>query len=47
MTYAKLHKLVKRDEGQAVSLKSLKAKPSVLAKPMVSFSNMGTARNHA
>lgn len=39
MTRKELLKLINRGESQTVSLKSLKAKPSVLAKPMVSFSN--------
>ena len=39
MTYKELLKIIKQGESQTVSLKSLKAKPSVLARPMVSFSN--------
>ncbi|MFH1309969.1 MAG: RNA-binding domain-containing protein [Candidatus Omnitrophota bacterium] len=39
MTEKKLLKLINKGENQTVSLKSLKAKPSVLARPMVSFSN--------
>ena len=39
MTELKLLKLIKQGESQTVSLKSLKTKPSVLARSMVSFSN--------
>jgi ATP-dependent DNA helicase RecG len=39
MTDKELLNLVNSGESQTVSLKSLKAKPSVLARPMVSFSN--------
>ncbi len=39
MTEKELLKLINRGESQTFSLKSLKAKPSVLARPMVSFSN--------
>ena len=41
MTGKELLKLINRGENQTVSLKSLKAKPSVLSRPMVSFSNTG------
>jgi len=39
MNYKELLKLIKQGESQTASLKSLKVKPSVLARPMVSFSN--------
>ncbi len=39
MTDKELLNLVNNGESQTVSLKSLKAKPSVLGRPMVSFSN--------
>ena len=39
MTKKELLKLINKGESQTVSLKSLKAKPSALARPMVSFSN--------
>lgn len=39
MTEKELLNLINRGESQTVSLKFLKAKPSVLARPMVSFSN--------
>jgi len=39
MTKSELSRLIKRGESQAVSLKSLRSKPSALARPMASFSN--------
>ena len=39
MTYKELRRLIEQGESQTVSLKSLKAKPSTLARPMASFSN--------
>jgi len=39
MTRTELLKVIKRGEGQTVSLKSLKTKPAILARPTVSFSN--------
>lgn len=39
MTYKGLHRLIEQGESQTVSLKSLKTKPSTLARPMASFSN--------
>lgn len=45
MVKTELLKLIKQGESQTISLKALKAKPSILSMPMVSFSNTndGTA----
>ena len=40
MTKSELSRLIKYGESQTVSLKALRAKPSTLARPMVSFSNV-------
>ena len=39
MTRPELYRLIKYGESQTVSLKALKTKPSILARPMISFSN--------